>query len=153
MFMWISDVIQLTVFYQASLFPFSNRGRIKISLEGVGGGMAGKWLPSDPLNFIQEQPVVYITSFTVLFFVCFCDSEDPTEKEPFFFNVTVLQPFPLFSAYKVFGPYYHMMGCSVHANSASGVYTRPTLLAEIWISHPGLWLVDASLPIYVQDPR
>lgn len=81
--MWISDVIPLTVLYQAILLPFSNRGRAKVSLEGVGGGVAGKWLPCDPLNFIQEQSVVYITSFTVLFVCAFVTARIQRKKNHF----------------------------------------------------------------------
>lgn len=146
--MWISDVIPMTFLYQAILLPFSNRGRVKISLKGVGGGMAGKWLPCDSLNFIQEQSVVDRMSFTVLFVCAFVTAQIQGKKNRFFFNVTVIRFFPLFFAYKILGPYYHMMGFSVHANLASGVYTRLFLLAKN-LNFPIL----SSLSIYVQDPH
>ena len=137
--MWISDVTAVDDQSSTkSTLPFSQRGADCTSLSrGVLWG--GEWEVTASWSvelYFTEQSVVYIMSFTVLTVCAFCGSTDQTEKQPIFFNLTIMQTFPRFYTYKIFGPCllrYDVFFLSMQMH-ASECWHMLFLLAEIWIS-------------------
>lgn len=133
---------------------FSNRGRLQISLEGsiVRGSWKVTALWSVGLYF-SEQSIVYIM-LHCSYFACFLWQDRSNWKATIFLNLTEVQTFPQFYAYKFLdAAYYHMMYFSCPCKCVPlSVDICCSFLLKFEFPHPVLWLVDSFLPVCVSRP-